>query len=77
VRGSYRDAIAAIFQRVQQTVLKLPCDQFPCGDVLMVRRSEMLNFAHHLAEARARRENGDTLMDIARTFNVSHTTVGR
>jgi DNA invertase Pin-like site-specific DNA recombinase len=33
--------------------------------------------AHQRAEALARREAGDTLTDIARTFGVSHTTIAR
>jgi DNA invertase Pin-like site-specific DNA recombinase len=33
--------------------------------------------AHQRAEALARRENGDSLMDIARTYGVSHTTIAR
>jgi DNA invertase Pin-like site-specific DNA recombinase len=32
---------------------------------------------HQQKEAIARRENGETLTDIARTFGVSHTTIGR
>jgi DNA invertase Pin-like site-specific DNA recombinase len=32
---------------------------------------------HQQAEARKRRDNGETLMDIARTYGVSHTTIAR
>ncbi len=32
---------------------------------------------HQQKEARARRERGDTLMDIARSYNVSHSTISR
>jgi DNA invertase Pin-like site-specific DNA recombinase len=32
---------------------------------------------HQQAEARARREAGEALTEIARTFGVSHTTIGR
>jgi DNA invertase Pin-like site-specific DNA recombinase len=32
---------------------------------------------HQQREAIARRENGETLTEIARTFGVSHTTIGR
>ena len=32
---------------------------------------------HQQKEARARREKGETLMDIARTYNVSHSTISR
>jgi transposase len=32
---------------------------------------------HQQKEAIARRESGDTLTDIARTFGVSHTTIYR
>ena len=32
---------------------------------------------HQRKEARARREGGETLMDIARTYNVSHSTISR
>jgi DNA invertase Pin-like site-specific DNA recombinase len=32
---------------------------------------------HQRQEALARRENGDTLTDIARTYGVSHTTIAR
>jgi DNA invertase Pin-like site-specific DNA recombinase len=32
---------------------------------------------HQRREAIARRENGETLTDIARTFGVSHTTISR
>jgi DNA invertase Pin-like site-specific DNA recombinase len=32
---------------------------------------------HQHQEALARRENGDTLTDIARTYGVSHTTIAR
>jgi DNA invertase Pin-like site-specific DNA recombinase len=32
---------------------------------------------HQRKEARARREGGDTLMDIARSYNVSHSTISR
>ena len=33
--------------------------------------------AHQQAEARARRETGESLVDIARTYNVSHSTISR
>ena len=33
--------------------------------------------AHQRREAIARRDAGETLADIARTFGVSHTTIGR
>ena len=33
--------------------------------------------SHQRKEARARRERGETLMDIARTYNVSHSTISR
>jgi hypothetical protein len=33
--------------------------------------------AHQKREAIARRDAGETLADIARTFGVSHTTIGR
>jgi DNA invertase Pin-like site-specific DNA recombinase len=33
--------------------------------------------AHQRREALARREAGEAQMDIARTFGVSHTTIGR
>jgi hypothetical protein len=32
---------------------------------------------HQQAETRKRRDNGETLMDIARTYGVSHTTISR
>ena len=32
---------------------------------------------HQQKEARARREKGETLMDIARSYNVSHSTISR
>lgn len=32
---------------------------------------------HQQAEARQRRDNGETLMGIARTYGVSHTTISR
>jgi DNA invertase Pin-like site-specific DNA recombinase len=32
---------------------------------------------HQRKEARARRERGETLMDIARSYNVSHSTISR
>jgi DNA invertase Pin-like site-specific DNA recombinase len=32
---------------------------------------------HQQKEARARRERGETLMDIARSYNVSHSTISR
>jgi DNA-directed RNA polymerase specialized sigma24 family protein len=32
---------------------------------------------HQRREALARRESGETLTEIARTFGVSHTTIGR
>ncbi|MDR3484628.1 MAG: helix-turn-helix domain-containing protein [Bradyrhizobium sp.] len=32
---------------------------------------------HQRREAIARRDAGETLTDIARTFGVSHTTIGR
>jgi DNA invertase Pin-like site-specific DNA recombinase len=32
---------------------------------------------HQIAEARARRENGEALMDIGRSYNVSHSTISR
>jgi DNA invertase Pin-like site-specific DNA recombinase len=32
---------------------------------------------HQQREARTRRERGDTLMDIARSYNVSHSTISR
>ena len=32
---------------------------------------------HQLREAIARRDAGEALTDIARTFGVSHTTIGR
>jgi DNA invertase Pin-like site-specific DNA recombinase len=32
---------------------------------------------HQQREARARRDRGETLMDIARTYNVSHNTISR
>jgi DNA invertase Pin-like site-specific DNA recombinase len=32
---------------------------------------------HQQAEARERRDNGDTLTDIARTYGVSHMTIAR
>ena len=32
---------------------------------------------HQQKEARARRESGETLMDIARSYNVSHSTISR
>jgi hypothetical protein len=33
--------------------------------------------AYQRREALARREAGETLIDIARTYGVSHTTIGR
>jgi DNA invertase Pin-like site-specific DNA recombinase len=33
--------------------------------------------AHQRKEARGRREKGETLMDIARSYNVSHSTISR
>ncbi len=33
--------------------------------------------AHQQREARVRRDRGETLMDIARTYNVSHNTISR
>ena len=33
--------------------------------------------AHQIAEARARREAGEALSDIGRSFNVSHSTISR
>jgi DNA invertase Pin-like site-specific DNA recombinase len=33
--------------------------------------------AHQQAEARARRATGESLVDIARTYNVSHSTISR
>ena len=33
--------------------------------------------AHQKRESIARRDAGETLADIARTFGVSHTTIGR
>jgi DNA invertase Pin-like site-specific DNA recombinase len=33
--------------------------------------------AHQIAEARARREAGEALCDIGRSFNVSHSTISR
>jgi len=39
------------------------------------RRSKIT--PHQRAEALARRSRGETLMDIARSFNVSHTTIAR
>jgi hypothetical protein len=32
---------------------------------------------HQIAEARARREAGEALSDIGRSFNVSHSTISR
>ena len=32
---------------------------------------------HQRKEALARRDRGETLMDIARTYNVSHSTISR
>jgi DNA invertase Pin-like site-specific DNA recombinase len=32
---------------------------------------------YQIAEARARRENGETLLDIGRSYNVSHSTISR
>jgi DNA invertase Pin-like site-specific DNA recombinase len=32
---------------------------------------------HQQAEARRRRDNGETLTDIARTYGVAHTTITR
>ena len=32
---------------------------------------------HQQKEARARKERGETLMDIARSYNVSHSTISR
>jgi DNA invertase Pin-like site-specific DNA recombinase len=33
--------------------------------------------AHRVTEARARREAGEALTDIGRSFNVSHSTISR
>jgi DNA invertase Pin-like site-specific DNA recombinase len=33
--------------------------------------------AHQVAEARKRREAGEALSDIGRSFNVSHSTISR
>jgi hypothetical protein len=33
--------------------------------------------AHQVAEAKARREAGEALRDIGRSFNVSHSTISR
>jgi DNA invertase Pin-like site-specific DNA recombinase len=33
--------------------------------------------AHQIAEARVRREAGEALSDIGRSFNVSHSTISR
>ena len=33
--------------------------------------------AHQQREARARRENGEALSEIARSYNVSHSTISR
>jgi DNA invertase Pin-like site-specific DNA recombinase len=43
--------------------------------VHMGRPSKLTN--HQKREAIARREQGESLVDIARTFGVSHTTIGR
>jgi uncharacterized membrane protein len=47
----------------------------PDWRVRKARRS--LRAAHQKREAIARRDAGEALTDIARTFGVSHTTIGR
>ena len=43
--------------------------------VVMGRKPKLTH--HQQQEAIARRDAGETLMDIARSFNVSHSTIGR
>jgi DNA invertase Pin-like site-specific DNA recombinase len=33
--------------------------------------------AHQIAEAKARRDNGEALAEIGRSYNVSHSTISR
>jgi hypothetical protein len=40
-------------------------------------RKSKLTPHHQQREARERRDNGETLMDIARSYNVSHSTISR
>ena len=43
--------------------------------VVMVRRPKLTH--HQRQEAMARREAGEALVDIARSYNVSHSTIRR
>jgi IS30 family transposase len=49
---------------------------FNVATIFMTGRKFKLT-PHQRKEARARRERGETLMDIARSYNVSHSTISR
>jgi DNA invertase Pin-like site-specific DNA recombinase len=46
------------------------------GGVVMMGRKPKLTH-HQRQEAMARRDAGEALVDIARTYNVSHSTISR
>jgi DNA invertase Pin-like site-specific DNA recombinase len=63
----FRESQALVFKRIFQRLKSYP----------LIDENKPKLTPHQQAEAIKRRDKGETLTDIARSYNVSHTTISR
>jgi hypothetical protein len=62
---------------VREVTYPIPDQRRPEPGNGAVRFGRKLKLAHQIAEAWAKREAGEALSDIGRSYNVSHSTISR